>query len=160
MTKFISIIFFFGLTACVHKAEEQKVDLKAGEQAVRSLSMKWLELNKGHDAASMAALFTDDGVVFRPNQEPTTGITAIKDLFTRDSEQNPKVVSIWATDRVEISTSGELAIEYGTWTDTGRGLDGTEEDHGKFVTVYRKINDVWKVSADISVSTKPLGASK
>lgn len=115
MTKFISIIFFFGLTACVHKAEEQKVDLKAGEQAVRSLSMKWLELNKGHDAASMAALFTDDGVVFRPNQEPTTGITVIKDLFTRDSEQNPKVVSIWTTDSVEISTSGSwpLSMERG-----------------------------------------------
>jgi uncharacterized protein (TIGR02246 family) len=160
MTRFIGIIIFFVLTACAPQAEKQKVDLKAEEEAIRSLSMKWLELWNSHDAASMAALFVDNGVAFRKNQEPTVGITAINDLFTRDHKQNPKVVSNWITDRVEISTSGDLAIEYGSWTDTGAGLTGTEEDHGKYVTVYRKINGTWKVSADISVSTKPEEASK
>jgi uncharacterized protein (TIGR02246 family) len=160
MSRFISIIIFFVLTACAQQAEKQKVDLNAEEQAIRSISMKWLEISKSHDAAAEAALFADNGVAFRENQEPAVGQTAIQKLVTQTQEQNPKEVSNWITDRVEIAASGDLAIEYGSWTQTGLGLGGTEEDHGTFVTVYRKVNGTWKVSADISVSTKPEAVSQ
>ena len=160
MSRFIGIIIFFALTACAPQAEKQQIDLNTEEQAIRSISMRWLELANSQDAAGVAALFTDDGVVFTDNQEPVVGQTAIQDFRTQRQEKNPKLVFDWITDRVEIAASGDLAIEYGSWTNTGGGLSGTEEDHGKYVTVYRKVNGTWKVAADIGISTKPEEASQ
>ena len=160
MTRFISIIAFLALAACSQQAQKQQVDIKAEELAVRSISMKWLELNKSHDSEGMTTLFADDGIVYRQNQEPKAGVTAIKNFFIRDFEQNPKAISNWNTDRIEISSSGDLAIEYGSWKDTGRGPDGLVDDQGKYVTLYRKVNGVWKVTTDISISTIPVAVTK
>ena len=70
-------------------------------------------------------------------------------------EKNLKEDPTWSTDRVEIATSGDLAIEYGSWKTTSLGQDGTEEDYGKYVTIYRKVNGTWKISGDIGQTTKP-----
>jgi uncharacterized protein (TIGR02246 family) len=156
MKKLIPVFFLFSILACTQKSATPKVDFKAEEQAVRELSMKWLELNRNHDFEAIAALFTDDGIVYRQNQEPKIGFKAIKDFLILDFEQNPRAVSDWTTDRVEITATGDLAIEYGSWKDTGRGPDGKADDQGKYVTLYHKVNGTWKVTTDISVSTNPL----
>jgi uncharacterized protein (TIGR02246 family) len=160
MKKLIPVIFLFSILACTQKSVAPKVDFKAEEQAVRELSIKWLELNRNHDFDAIAALFTDDGIAYRQNQEPKVGLKAIKDYHIQDFEQNPKTVADWKTDRVEITASGDLAIEYGSWHDTGRGPDGTGDDQGKYVTLYRKVNGAWKVATDISVSTNPVAPVK
>jgi uncharacterized protein (TIGR02246 family) len=156
---FLSLIFF-SLAAFGQKVEKKQVDLKAEEQAIRSISMKWLELVKNHDAAGIATLFANDGIEYNENEEPSIGPVAIQKSFTQTQQQNPKEVVNWTTDRVEIAASGDLAIEYGSWTDTGQGLNGTGTDHGKYITVYRKVNGIWKVVADIENSTKPKEPSK
>ena len=168
MKKFIAMsiigLFYvnstFALTAYVPQTDKKQADLKTEEKAIRSISIKWLELQKSHDAAGIAALFADDGVEYNMNQEPFVGPAAIQRWITQNQKQNPKAVGNWTTDRVEIAASGDLAIEYGSYTDTGLGLSGTETDQGKYVTVYRKVNGTWKVAADIGNSTKPKDASK
>jgi uncharacterized protein (TIGR02246 family) len=147
-------LIFLGLTA--FGQEKKQVD----EQAIRAVSNKWLELENKNDFAAIAALFADDGVAYRLNQEPAVGPAAIKKLFTQLHEQNSKSVADWTTDRVEIATSGDMAVEYGKYNEKGLGPDGTGTDQGRYATVYRKVNGVWKITADISVSTKPKVATK
>jgi len=155
MKKIIFLGFiFFALTAFVQQADKKQVNLKTEEQAIRSISMKWLELQKSRDEAGIAALFADDGVEYNMNQEPSVGPAAILRMLIQNQKENPKRVVNWTTDRVEIAASGDLAVEYGSYTFTGLGLRGTETDQGKFVTVYRKVNGTWKVAADIGNSTK------
>jgi ketosteroid isomerase-like protein len=117
-------LIFFALTASAQQAIKKQVDLKTEEQAIRSISMKWLELVNNHDAAGIAALFANDGIEYNENQEPAVGPVAIQKSFIQTQLQNPKEVVNWTTDRVEIAASGDLAIEYGSWTDTGLGLNG------------------------------------
>lgn len=93
----------FALTAFVHQADKKQVDLKTEEKVIRSISMKWLELQKSHDAAGVAALFADDGVEYNMNQEPFVGPAAIQRWITQNQKQNPKEVANWTTDRVEIA---------------------------------------------------------
>lgn len=137
-----------------------KTDTKSDEQAIRSISKKWLELTKKHDNAGSAALFADDGMVFSMNKEPLVGPDAIKKHYTETDTKNPKMEADWSTDRVEVASSGDLAVEYGKYEIKGLGPDGKETDKGRYVTVYRKVNGTWKVAADIGSSTKPAVASK
>jgi uncharacterized protein (TIGR02246 family) len=138
----------------------QQADKKQDEQAIRAISKNWLELTKKHDAAASSALFADDGVSYGMNQEPFVGPAAIKKHFSEDFAQNPKEEIDWSTDRVEVASSGDLAVEYGKYNVKGLGKDGTISDQGRYVTVYRKVGGTWKVSADIGSSTKPMDTSK
>lgn len=133
---------------------------KDDEQAVRDVSKKWLELAKKHDAAGCAALFADNGVSYSMNQEPFVGSAAIKKHLDEDLAQNPKMSIDWSTEKVDVSASGDMAVEYGKFNVTDLGPNGTESDTGKYVTVYKKVNGAWKVVADIGSSTKPRLASK
>jgi uncharacterized protein (TIGR02246 family) len=141
-------------------AQPKTTDKKSDEQAIRSISKNWLDLTKKNDAAACAALFADDGVSYGMNEEPFVGPAAIKKHFSDTHDKNPKEMVDWSTDRVEVSSSGDLAVEYGKYKVTGLGPDGKDSDFGKYVTVYRKVNGVWKVAADIGSSTKPMVASK
>lgn len=69
-----------------------------------------MKLWKGHDVAGMTELSAEDGVIFIENQEPAIGLDAIRNQFTKGFEQNPKIVSTWNTERIELSASGDLAV--------------------------------------------------
>lgn len=156
-TLLVCACLFLLATGCQRQAEvEQPPDLAQEEQAIRAISLNWLELDKARDAAAQAGLFDQDSVVIRANQEPAVGQAAIQEAFAQNYEQNPSSVPDWSTDRVEIAASGDLAVEYGSWSFSNSGPDGTGSDHGKYVTVYRKVGGAWKVASDTSVSTKPL----
>jgi uncharacterized protein (TIGR02246 family) len=147
--------FALALAACTAPGATPSappVDLAAEGDAVRAISMRWLELERSKDAAGVAALFAADGIAFRAQHEPVVGNAAIQEYMAAEYAANPTSRVEWTTDRVEVAASGDLAAEYGTFSETS---DSGEADNGKFVTVYRKVNGEWKVAADMSVSTKP-----
>lgn len=149
-----TILLILGFTGCL----KQKVDLAAEEQAIRAISLKWLEIDKARNASGQTALFADDGTVFRENEGPYVGHSAIQNYYNHFYEKNPDYAPNWGTDHVNVAASGDLAVEYGSWRE--KNPDGTEKDHGKYITVYRKMNGVWKVAADMSLSTKPEDSPK
>ena len=153
----LSGLIFLSLTTF---AQQKPIDSKSDEQAIRSLSMKWLDLTRKHDVAACASLFADDGIEYSTNKEPSVGPAAIAKEFTKTQEKNPKEEVNWSTERVELAASGDLAVEYGKYDVKALGKNGTKSDQGKYVTVYRKVNGTWKIAADIGASTKPEPDSK
>jgi uncharacterized protein (TIGR02246 family) len=145
------------LAAC--SAPPPQVDAAAEEQAIRALSMKWLELDKAKDHASIAALFADDGVLYREDIEPAVGPAAIQAALAQEDAKSPNEVSNWTVDSVEISSAGDIAVERGTWTATGSGPAGNAQDTGRYLTVWRKVNGEWKTAADMAISTTPAPAT-
>jgi uncharacterized protein (TIGR02246 family) len=146
------------LGACAAQTSSS-VDMAAEEQAIRAVSARWLELERSDDAAGIAALFTADGIVFREDRDPIAGQSAVQAHMVRSFQENPTEIVDWSTDHVDIAASGELATERGSWSVKNSGLSGTVEDHGSYITVYRKIDGEWKVLADMSVSTAPAAAT-
>jgi len=145
------------LTACTQSTEapvaEPAVDVAAEEAAVRAVSARWLELAKAKDSAGAAALFDEDGVLMRQGQETAVGAAAIQEAIAAEYASDPGSVIDWSTEGVEVARSGDLAVELGEWRLTGLGADGTGEDHGTYMTLYRKVGGEWKVAADASAST-------
>ena len=138
------------IPACAPVETDSAIDLTAEAEAVNEISQSWLVSALAKDAAGIAGLFADDGVLFWENEEPVVGPVAVEAYMTRNFEENPDRVPDFGSDRIEVATSGDLAVEFGTW-----GPSGADADYGKYITVYRKVDGVWKVAADMSLSTRP-----
>ncbi|MGQ0733091.1 MAG: YybH family protein [Acidobacteriota bacterium] len=151
--KYSLLIVVLGLTAACSAAAPPAVDAAAEEQAIRAMSAKWLELERAKDAAGVAAQFLDDATVTWAGTGTATGPAAIEALLTKSWSEAPSVVTTWSTDRVHVAASGDMAVEQGTWSSTG---GPTGDDHGKYITLYRKVNGAWKVAADTSGSLKAM----
>lgn len=139
------------LAACAQPASGPMVDLAAEEQAIRDASTAWLAAVQARDLAAAAANFAPDGMAYSENQDPLVGPAAIQADAEAQWEEMPNASVSWSTDRVIMAASGDLAVELGTYTFSNEG----EEDTGKYVTAWTKIDGAWKVAADIGVSTVP-----
>jgi uncharacterized protein (TIGR02246 family) len=148
-------VFLLGLTAFAQQGGMSRADLSADEMAIKEVSKNWLSLDRSNDINGIMELFDDNAVVYRRNQEPAIGKEAIRQSYLSDKQMNPNLVSDWKTEKVDVSSSGDMAIEYGTFTITNSGPDGQGTDKGNYVTVFRKIDGKWKIVADIGTSSKP-----
>ncbi len=147
------------VAACAPRAEESqeesRIDYAAEEQAIRDVNVGWLAMANARDTAGIAALFTEDGALQSDRTEPAVGRAAIQAELDRSDAENPDRVNDWSADRVLVAASGEMAVEFGSWTSTGGGADGSVDDYGKYVTVLRKVDGEWKIDTDTSISLKP-----
>lgn len=136
------------IAACAAPPAEPQVDVAAEEQAIRDIAAHWLDMERAKDAAGVAALFADDGQVQWNGYESILGPAAIQAFLEEDWAENPDAVTDFGSERVVISAAGDMAVDFGYWTNTGP--DG--DDHGKYITVFRRVNGEWKVDTDISMS--------
>jgi uncharacterized protein (TIGR02246 family) len=158
MRAWSAILGFAGLAfvACAAPVAEQVIDYAAEEDVIRGVEARFNELGEAKDAAGAAALFTEDAVVFREDREQVSGRAAIQELLAQQYANRPAgVVETSVVAGTGVARSGELGFQYGTWTSTGTGGIEAADDHGKYLTVYRKVGDVWMIAFDMSVSTRP-----
>src|SRR5688572_2020444 len=146
----------FTLAACASPPPPPPApDLAAAEQAVSAKDATWLAAATARDAAGAAAMFADDGKAFRNMAEPLTGPAAYQAYQTRFYADNPKAVSSWTTRSVVVAASGDIAVQTGTYADSGLGPKGDKEERGNFVTVWKKVGDDWKAAVDIGQPIPP-----
>ena len=124
--------------AFVSPAFAQKAEIEA-------LNKKFVEaFNKG-DFAAVASLYTKDATVLPPGAAMVLGSTAIEALWKSFGEQgsDPKLTTL---DVKELGPSA--AREIGTYSLNTKGSPGKELS-GKYVVVWEKVGNEWKLSTDI-----------
>jgi len=130
------------------------VDTSADEQAIRGHVARWLQLVKAKDAAGIAGLYVEDGAVMPPNAPIGKGRTAIQQTWA-SMMRTPGFDLAIAPEQIVVSSSGDMALDRGTYSLTV-APDGTAQtDTGKYVVVWRKIGSEWKAAADIFNSDLP-----
>ena len=93
---------------------------------------------RARDAAALAALFTDDGYVMRPNRPPAVGREAIEGAY--QGAGGPLVLRAWAW-RVD----GDVGWILGGWAGSA-----DQRAVGKFVLALRRSPaGSWRIAADI-----------
>ena len=129
------IAFVAGLTV---PAFAQKAEIEA-------VNAKWMELfNKG-DFAGVASLYTDDATAFPPGSGMVKGRAAIGAMWRSMAEQvsDPKVTTL------DVKPLGPSAArEIGTFSLKSKGPK-PQEITGKYLVVWEKIGNEWKLAADI-----------
>jgi uncharacterized protein (TIGR02246 family) len=133
-------------------------DVVAEEKAVRAQIERWLQLVKAKDAGAIAALYADDGMVMPPNAPSGKGAAAIEQIWA-GMMATPGFDLIFVPDQIVISSSGDMALDRGTYRLSMAPGGKPMTDTGKYVVVWRKMNGTWKAAADIFNSDLPAGGS-
>lgn len=130
------------------------VDVGAEEQAIRGQVDRWLELVKAKDAAGIAALYAEDGAVMPPNAPIGKGHASIEQAWA-SMMQAPGFDLNFVPEQIILSSSGDMALDRGTYRLATTPNGTAQTDTGKYVVVWRKIGGKWKAAADIFNSDLP-----
>ena len=127
--------FIVGLIA---PASAQKAEIEA-------VNAKWTEFFNNGDFAGVASLYTADAIAFPSGSAMVHGGTAIGAMWKSMAEQvsDPKVVTL------DVKPLGPAAArEIGTFSLKTKGPT-PQEVTGKYVVVWEKVGNDWKLAADI-----------
>ena len=130
------------------------VDTGADEQAIRGHVDHWHQLMKAKDAAGIAELYAEDGAVMPPNAPIGKGRAAIQQTWA-SMMRTPGFGLTIAPEQILVSSSGDMALDRGTYSLTIAPNGTAQTDTGKYVVVWRKIGGEWKAAADIFNSDLP-----
>ncbi len=150
------------VAGCAQKSEGPAVDLAAEEKAIRDRSAEWMTRAQAKDAAAIAnTIFLPDGItVFEGVVR--NGSAEIQAGMEKEYSNMPDATLAWTTDSVKLASSGDMAWETGAWTLDPDGAGEAEPISGNFVTVWSRVDGVWRVAADSGSSPRqeqPMDAS-
>ena len=156
--------FFLTLLACaciflIGCTQTPPVDTRADADALRSIEAQWFAATKARDVDKIVGIYTPDAVRMNANGPVVVGHQAIHKAL--ESWLADSVVSntyTYTLDTIDVSASGDLAYDRGTYRFSQTTPKGLVEQVGKWVTIYKKIDGKWKAILDISNSDKPLPA--
>ena len=117
----------------------------AQQAEIEAVNAKWVEcFNKG-DFAGVALLYTDDATAFPPGSGMVKGRAGIEAMWKGMAEKvgDPKLTTL------DVKTLGPSAArEIGTFSLKTKGSP-PQEISGKYVVVWEKVGNDWKLATDI-----------
>lgn len=129
------------------------VELDAEREALATFTPEWAGLALANDAAGIAAMFSDDGILLRHGLSPAVGPESVEAFLAERFARNPAADDVIETERIEVAASADLAFELGAWSYPASGRNG------RYVTVFRKEGGAWRIAADASFDTTPNGGA-
>ena len=150
MNRLLLASLAFGLAACQTPTPEPNpagppavsasaaADPFAIRAEIEALTASYQAAARAGNADAIAALYTDDAVLHPANKPAVRGRAAI-DAYIATSHATPSTLTFTTVD-VIASEAGDLAYELGTavWPD----------GPGKYLTLYRRTPDGWRIVAD------------
>jgi uncharacterized protein (TIGR02246 family) len=101
------------------------------------------QFNQGN-AAGIAELYTEDGMLLPTGSESIQGKEAIRDFWQGAINMGIKEAKL---DILEVELQGDAAIERGLYQ--LKGTDGAVLDHGKYIVIWKQEQGQWKLHRDI-----------
>ena len=145
---FLLPLLAFALAACQPTATETVevtetttrtvADTDDDRASIEAMTAEYTRAAQAADAAAISALHADDAALYPPNEPAVRGRAAV-DAYLATANAEP-VEYAFVTEDVVVSASGDLAYEVGSWDDGGRT--------SKYLTVYRRTPEGWKIAAD------------
>lgn len=140
------------LTAC---ASVPRVNTATEEAAIRAQEQRLLAAVSAKDVGTIASIYTPDATLMMPNAPVVTGTSAIRSDWS-PMVNMPGLQFSFTPTRFDISKTGDMATDFGTFRLTANGPQGRIEDSGSYMTSWRKVNGQWLMTGDIATSDRPM----
>jgi len=146
------------LTACNQVAAPASGAHDADVKVIQDGETQWVADWNSKDAGKIAAHYTDDAVLMIPGMDAASGKDAINKSLG-GMVADPTMSLKFHADHVDVASAGDMAYTQGAYTVTYTDTQSKQviNDHGSYVTVYKKAADgAWKVVSDIASSAIPI----
>jgi ketosteroid isomerase-like protein len=154
------------LNACDAKSPSAKgpVDTARIVDAIKTDEVHWNSDYKSGDAGVVAAHYATNATLMIPGAAPLVGAAAIKAGLEQALSDKAFRLS-FASDKVDVAASGDLAAARGSYTETATDPKTSEvvTDKGSYVTIYKPQPDgawkaVWDINTPGAPPARPVGA--
>jgi uncharacterized protein (TIGR02246 family) len=148
-SNFLAAAAIIALTSCQQPAAD-KPDTAAITNQLRQAEAKWNQAYAAHDAATLAGAYADDAALANPGAPLVTGLEAIR-RETAAFAADPNLKVQFASDRIQVAASGDLAYTRGHYsmTMTDPVSRKPAASGGSYLTVWRRQADGgWKAVED------------
>lgn len=151
----IATLVVGAFAACTPADSGPSVDTAAEAEAIRALSMQWMQAVQAKDAGAVSAMFTTDGTTIFDGTL-VMGPAAIQADNQAQFSEYPDLDVSWSTNAVNVAASGDMAYERGAWTADFDGAGEMSAVGGEYVTVWVKVDGEWKVAVDAGSTIPPM----
>lgn len=122
----------------------------AARDGILETNQRFIASVAAQNAPDLAALYTEDAQLFPPNSDVIEGADNITAFWQDAFDSGLGGASL---DTIEVDNEGDTAIESGRYRMTT--LDGQVADQGKYVVVWKRLDDHWYIHRDIWNTSKP-----
>lgn len=145
----LSLLF----VACDTRPAADAVDPRSQEQAIREAAERYNRAAVAGDVETLVNMYADDAMIMQPGEEePIRGREAIRGHYLA-MMQFPNREFTSTPTRIDVARSGDLASEAGVFSVGADTPQGRFTDTGRYLTVWKKIDEQWRIATEISHST-------
>jgi ketosteroid isomerase-like protein len=146
------IMGFFASALMAGCAKERKAEVAELKLAIEAANARFADAFSRRDVAAIGQLYTPDAEAYPPGIAPVSGRGAIQDMWK--GLLSMPVGRIQLTT-VEVDGNGETAWETGRYSLLGN--NGSTMDEGKYIVIWKRDPDGWKLHRDMWSSNTPQG---
>jgi ketosteroid isomerase-like protein len=148
------VLLFLIASGCTRQEEKNTAfDLSNAKKEIEAANQNFMEFLSKGDSAGIASIYATDAKLMGPNAPTVVGRENIKSTFgsyirSGITKADLKLIDVWGTAEI-ITEEGELTLFIS---------DGTMVEKGKYIVVWKKEGDNWKIYRDIFNSDLPVPA--
>ena len=110
---------------------------------ISAVQRRFLHLFTVNDTAGIAACYSEDAQMLVANMEVICGRAAIESVFKFTAVRGHTL----EFQTQELDVNGMTAVEVGRYT--RRRSDGSTFDRGKYMVVWKRVGDEWRIHRDM-----------
>ncbi len=144
------------ISSCSEKAEESvektmepTFDLATAKTEIEAANKDFMEFVAEMDSVGLANLYTQDAKFMMTGAPSFTGTQEIQTAFSNILKSGVTNVDL---STIEVWGMEDLVVEEGEYTIF---VEDSEEDNGKYLVLWKKVNGNWKLHRDIFNSDLP-----
>ncbi|MCX6019487.1 MAG: nuclear transport factor 2 family protein [Chloroflexi bacterium] len=118
------------------------------EAAIRDLRTRFNAAIAAHDAHKVSECWSNEIHVSTSDGTPLLGPDQVRHAFEAFFADPDFITFMRETERVQISTDGRTAAEFGHWTGRWRTAPAM---HGAYLAAWHKIGRLWKLTSELYV---------
>jgi len=154
--KKVSFILF---VACSMQCTPSNNNAGKDEKLIREARQRSNVAIAKQDTTALAEVWTSDYHIISSRNFEISGMENNRHNFALEFASKKELLYVRTTNKVDVFANWKMASEQGTWTGQWEEPDGLVKLTGTYVAKWHKINDQWKIRAEIFIPLSCSGSS-